>query len=130
LIAVAPEGVGEFGEKCHARGLAPNAASRRLRFPERAGVPAVGVAKNAMAGTLSEPAGEPWLKVLKLKGRHVGFEVALAGRAYVSAGHLVTQQKALELYLKFRGSHRLPEPLFEAHRRAEELKKQQSFMLN
>jgi deoxyribonuclease V len=88
--------------------------------------PSVGCAKSVLVGTYAEPAHERGSESPLLKGgRQVG--VALRTRAgvapvFVSIGHRINLQAAIELVLACAPKYRLPEPVRHAHRLSNELR--------
>ena len=82
------------------------------------GIPTIGVAKKLLCGEVE--ASKPLAPIL-LEGETVGMALSLEGRKpiYVSVGHLVSLEDAVEIVLKcVRRPYRLPEPLRLAHRLA------------
>jgi deoxyribonuclease V len=84
------------------------------------GLPAIGCAKSRLVGEYEEPGPEKgaWSKLV-YGGRPVGAVVrtrAGVKPVFVSPGHRVSLEEAVELALAAAGRYRLPEPLRRAHR--------------
>lgn len=83
------------------------------------GVPAIGVAKSPLVGKGVMPGKERAERAdIVVRGRVLG--VVLRTRAnvkplYISVGHLITLQEAIDLTLKLAPRYRLPEPTRRAH---------------
>jgi deoxyribonuclease V len=84
------------------------------------GIPVIGVAKSLIEG---EQQGDDII----LNGKKVGTVVKLKEKSapiYISPGNLITIKTAVELAKKFSTYHKLPEPLYQAHRYANRIMKE------
>ncbi|KXB00266.1 hypothetical protein AKJ47_00435 [candidate division MSBL1 archaeon SCGC-AAA261G05] len=100
-----------------------------LAHPRRAGLashlgaiidkPTLGVAKNILCGEAKEPEPEKGsYTLLKDKGETIGAAVRTRANVkpvYVSIGHKVSLEKAIEIALKTAPKYKLPEPIRAAH---------------
>jgi deoxyribonuclease V len=74
--------------------------------------PTIGVAKNPLNLEGMERHGG----TIYVRGRRVGFVIGEPrDKLYVSVGHRITLEQAVEVVAKCSKGHRLPEPLFLAH---------------
>jgi len=78
------------------------------------GIPSIGVAKSRLCGKHSElPLEKGAITKLADKGENIGYVLRSKDKCnelYISAGHRVSQDTALNLTLKCLGKYRLPEP--------------------
>lgn len=109
-----------------------------LAHPRRAGLashlgviidkPTLGVAKNILCGEAKEPAPEKGsYTLLKDKGKTIGAAVRTRSNVkpvYVSIGHKISLEKAIEITLKTAPKYKLPEPIRAAHNLATEAMKE------
>ncbi|MGI6367890.1 MAG: deoxyribonuclease V [Anaerolineae bacterium] len=84
------------------------------------GVPAIGCAKSRLLGSYQEPEQErgawtPWLDGEEIIGAVVRTRTAVSP-VFVSAGHLINLQQAIQYVFKTCTRYRLPEPVRQAHR--------------
>ncbi|RMG29080.1 MAG: endonuclease V, partial [Bacteroidetes bacterium] len=91
------------------------------------GIPTMGVAKRSLlkeTGMPPEKAGSalPLIRAGKLVGHVVRTQTGIRP-LYVSAGHLISQQQALQLALQLRGRYRIIEPLRRADQAARQYAK-------
>ncbi|MFC3711512.1 endonuclease V [Sphingoaurantiacus capsulatus] len=91
-------------------------------------VPAIGVGKSVLVGTPAAPLGpDPGDRVpMVWKGRTVGMALRTRPRAnplYISAGHRISLESAVEHVLAATRGYRLPEPTRRAHDAAGELRR-------
>ena len=91
------------------------------------GIPTVGCAKSRLVGEYEEPAPErgSWT-YLSLDGTKVGAVVRTRGNVkpvFVSPGHLMDIDSAVEIVLKCASGFRIPEPLRTADRISKEMKR-------
>ncbi len=100
----------------------------RLGFASHLGLmidkPTIGVAKSILCGEVEDMTGEGWAPLVD-RGEIVGAAVATkVGRrpVYVSIGHKVSLKRAIEIVKHCTRTHRIPEPIFTAHRIANEEK--------
>lgn len=89
-------------------------------------LPSIGVAKKLLVGEYKEPKRKNDARPLFIGEEQVGW-VLKSGKSFspifISPGHLVSLKSALELTLKFLKGHKLPEPLFQAHIYANEVRR-------
>lgn len=92
----------------------------RLGFASHLGLvinkPTIGVAKSLLCGKVGNFNREGWAPIVD-KGEVVGAVVARHGKKpiYVSIGHMVSLERAIEIVEHCIRSHKLPEPLQMAH---------------
>lgn len=91
-------------------------------------VPTIGVAKTLLVGNIPEPPGpEPGDRApLVWRGKTIGMAVRTKRRAnpvYVSVGHRISLETAVEWVLRTRSGYRLPEPTRQAHLAANALRR-------
>lgn len=88
--------------------------------------PSIGVAKTVLVGTYQEPALERGFNTSLLKdGREIGGVVRTRKRVkpvFVSAGHKIDLETAVDFVLKCSTRYRLPEPVRYAHMEANQLR--------
>lgn len=101
----------------------------RLGFASHLGLiidkPTVGVAKSILCGKAENMTSEGWAPLID-RGEIVGAAVVTkAGRKplYVSVGHKVSLERAIEIIKHCIRTHRIPEPNLTAHKTANEEKK-------
>lgn len=102
----------------------------RLGFASHLGLvldaPTIGVAKSLLCGEVKENGEEGVWKPVIHEGEVVGgavFSKPEAKPIYVSIGHKVSLETAIKIVLHCARSHRIPEPLREAHLTGQELKR-------
>ncbi len=102
----------------------------RLGFASHLGLvmdkPTIGVAKSILCGKVEEMTDEGWAPLID-NGEIVGAAVVTkAGRKplYVSVGHKVSLERAVEIVKHCIRTHRIPEPILTAHKIANEEKTQ------
>jgi len=86
--------------------------------------PTIGVAKSILCGKAENMTSEGWAHLID-RGEIVGATVVTkAGRKplYVSVGHKVSLEKTIEIVKHCTRTHRIPEPILTAHRKANEEK--------
>lgn len=84
--------------------------------------PTIGVAKNLLAGKIID-------KAIYINKEMRGYEFKtrkVSKPIYISPGHKVSLESSLEIVKNCLGEHKLPEPLYLAHRYANEVKKRES----
>ncbi|MCW4019803.1 MAG: deoxyribonuclease V [Candidatus Bathyarchaeota archaeon] len=98
----------------------------RLGFASHLGVvldaPTVGVAKDILCGEVKDEVREGWKPIIH-KGEMVGGAVFTRPNVkpvYVSVGHKVSLETAINVVLHCSRNYRIPEPVREAHMAAEE----------
>lgn len=87
--------------------------------------PTIGVAKSLLCGEVGEFSEEGWAPLTD-KGEVIGAAVVtVSGKkpVYVSVGHKISLDKAINIVRHFSHRNRVPEPIREAHRIANEEKK-------
>ena len=92
--------------------------------------PTIGVAKSLLCGEVKQNAERGWAPVTN-KGKVVGAEVVTrqgVKPVYVSVGHRVSLERAVEVVLECTGKYRLPEPIRRAHMLANEEKMRLQFI--
>ncbi len=101
----------------------------RLGFASHLGLiidkPTIGVAKSILCGKAEKATSEGWAPLMD-RGEIVGAVVETkAGRkpVYVSVGHKVSLERAIEVVKHCVRTHRIPEPILTAHKIANEEKK-------
>ncbi len=101
----------------------------RLGFATHLGLvmdrPAIGVAKSLLCGEVEPVGGHGW-SPLKDRGEIVGAKVvARPGTKpiYVSVGHRISLERAIEIVRKCTRTYRIPEPIRRAHILANEEKR-------
>ncbi len=101
----------------------------RLGFASHLGLiigkPTIGVAKNILCGKAERKITEGWAPMVD-RGEVVGAAVVTKrGQKplYVSIGHKVSLEKAIEVVKRCMNTHRIPEPIFLAHEMANEEKR-------
>jgi len=79
------------------------------------GKPTVGVARRLLVGTLADPGSEE--THVTLNGKVIGARLLspTGGPMYVSVGHMISLEAAVELVMDYTLEGRLPEPLRLAH---------------
>lgn len=81
-------------------------------------IPAIGCAKSRLVGNYTEPGNKKrQYSVLKYKGKKVGAVLRTRDNVkpvFVSAGHLIDLNGAIEIVLKCTTNYRIPEPLRQA----------------
>lgn len=90
-----------------------------------AGVPTIGVAKSLLCGEAEPIGGRRWAPILE-GGEVIGAVVVTrpgVKPVYVSVGHRVSLERAVEITLRCTRGFRLPEPTRRAHALAEEEKR-------
>ena len=100
----------------------------RLGFASHLGLiidkPTIGVAKSILCGEAEKMTDEGWAPLID-RGEVVGAAVmSKAGRKplYVSVGHKVSLERAIEIVKHCIRTHRIPEPILTAHKIANEEK--------
>lgn len=100
----------------------------RLGFASHLGLivdkPTIGVAKSILCGEAEKMTDEGWAPLID-RGEVVGAAVmSKAGRKplYVSVGHKVSLERAIEIVKHCIRTHRIPEPILTAHKMANEEK--------
>lgn len=86
-------------------------------------MPTVGVARGLLCGEVEDPGTD---SPVVYQGRVVGYRLLPGARKkplYVSPGHLVSLRSSLRIVKDCMREHILPEPLYQAHRAAEEAKR-------
>lgn len=89
-------------------------------------VPAIGVAKNFLAGEFESPEEVGESTNLELEGEVVGKVLKSkegCNPIFVSPGHRISVETSLEIVKKFLKDHKLPEPIYQADRYANSVKK-------
>jgi len=101
---------------------------RRIGFASHVGLlldtPTIGVAKKLLLGAVG--IFKDGVAEVTLNGELLGFAVYTKEHAkpvYVSPGHKVSFETALECFKKALKGHKLPEPLHLAHKNANKVKK-------
>jgi len=101
----------------------------RLGFASHLGllldIPTIGVAKSLLCGQLEPPNREGWMPIVD-KGEVIGAAIKKNEQTkpvYVSIGHKVSLERALEIVKHCTKSARIPEPIRNAHALATEEKK-------
>jgi deoxyribonuclease V len=101
----------------------------RLGFASHLGLvldaPTIGVAKNLLCGEVRNEGKKRWKPVVH-EGKVVGAAVFTKPGAkpiYVSIGHKVSLETAIDIVLHCVKNYRIPEPLREAHLTAERMKR-------
>ncbi|HIE14873.1 TPA: endonuclease V, partial [Candidatus Bathyarchaeota archaeon] len=82
--------------------------------------PTIGVAKKILCGEVHKRLGANW-NPLVLDGEIIGAEVYTkegSKPVYVSIGHMVSLDTAIRIVLQCSMDHRIPKPILEAHRAA------------
>ena len=96
---------------------------RRIGIACHAGLflerPTIGCAKSVLVGKYDEPAGErgAWMPMID-KGETIGAALRTKSKVapvYVSPGHRIDLQSAIDLALRCDGGYRVPEPTRRAH---------------
>jgi len=102
---------------------------RRLGFASHLGLVidavTIGVAKSLLCGKIGDNEVDNWKPIVH-EGETVGAAVytkPCVKPVYVSVGHKVSLETAIEIVKHCTGKHRIPEPIREAHKAAEERKK-------
>lgn len=102
---------------------------RRSGFASHLGLaldkPTIGVAKSLLCGEVGRFNDEGWAPITD-KGEIIGATVATLSHrkpVYVSVGHKVSLNRAIAIVRHFACGKRIPEPILEAHRIADEEKK-------
>ena len=102
---------------------------RRLGFASHLGLaldkPTIGVAKSILCGEVVEASQDRW--------KHLVYEEKVVGAAvhtrpnvkpvYVSVGHKVSLESAINIVLHCAPKYRIPEPIGQAHKAAQETKR-------
>jgi len=102
---------------------------RRLGFASHLGlaldIPVIGVAKSILCGKVQENGNERWKPIIHEEETVGGavFTKPSVKPVYVSIGHKVSLETAIEIVLHCTRGHRIPEPLREAHITAEKEKR-------
>ena len=81
------------------------------------GVPTIGVAKNRLCGEIELPRKEVWTHLVD-KGDTIGAVVTTkegSKPVYVSVGHKVSLERAVEVVAQCTRDYRIPEPIRKAH---------------
>jgi len=93
----------------------------RLGFASHLGIilgkPSVGVAKSPLTGQVREFGGEGWAPIIDAE-ETVGVTLLTKNNAmplYVSIGHMVSLEKAIEIVRHCTLNNRIPQPIFHAH---------------
>ncbi|NIR15483.1 MAG: endonuclease V [Desulfobacterales bacterium] len=101
----------------------------RLGFAAHLGLfldkPTIGVAKNPLCGEPQPLKEGRWTTIID-KGETIGAKVVTRqGRkpVYVSIGHKVSLETAIDIVMEYTGAHRIPEPIRRAHLVASEERK-------
>ena len=101
----------------------------RLGFASHLGVvfnvPTIGVAKTPLIGTI-QPSGKTNVAFIIDKGETIGATLSTKKgekHLYVSVGHMVSLERAIEIVKHCLSDSRLPEPLHQAHAIATEEKR-------
>ena len=101
----------------------------RLGFATHLGLvidkPTIGVAKDPLCGKAESVTGQRWVPITD-RGEIVGAQLSTMARrrpVYVSVGHKISLQRAINIVARCAVSHRLPAPTWQAHILATEEKK-------
>jgi deoxyribonuclease V len=90
-------------------------------------IPSVGCAKSRLWGRHEDVGGERGCAVPLVDGeKKIGYVLRTRKNVkpvYVSPGHLLGFDEAVSLVLRATNGYRLPEPIREAHRRVNELRR-------
>jgi len=102
----------------------------RLGFASHLGLvidkPTIGVAKSLLCGEVEAFKKEGWAPITD-KGEIVGAAIARNGKPiYVSIGHMVSLERAIDIVMHCSLRHRTPEPIRLAHAKANLEKKKQT----
>jgi deoxyribonuclease V len=92
--------------------------------------PTIGVAKSLLWGKVEQVRKHGRVAPLTAKGRVVGAEVVSklgTKPVYVSVGHKVSLERAIEIVFECSGKYRIPEPIRRAHMIANEEKRRLLF---
>jgi len=105
---------------CDAQGLMhPRLFGLACHVGIATGIPAIGCAKTRLVGDYEEPRREKGSRaVVTVEGKRAGYVLRSRKNAkplYVSPGHLVSPERAVEIVLDLLGGMRIPEPLRQAH---------------
>lgn len=104
----------------------PRKAGLACYIGVKMGLPTIGIAKKVLVGKYKEPESEKEAAPLSINGEQAGW-VLKPGKSFspifVSPGHLVSLESSLKLTLKFLKTHKLPEPLFQAHKYVNEVRR-------
>lgn len=87
--------------------------------------PTIGVAKNPLCGKAESAADQEWVPIMD-KGKIIGAKLFTKARkepVYVSIGHKVSLQRAINIITHCTRVHRIPEPTWKAHTIANEEKR-------
>jgi len=102
---------------------------RRIGFASHLGLVidavTIGVAKSLLCGEIGDKEVDNWKPIVH-EGETVGAAVYTRPRVkpvYVSIGHKVSLEKAIEIVKHCTGKYRIPEPIREAHKAAVERKR-------
>lgn len=100
----------------------------RLGFASHLGLimdkPTIGVAKSILCGKAESMTSEGWTRLID-RGETVGAVIVTkVGRkpVYISVGHKVSLERAIEIVKHCTVSHRIPDPILTAHKIANEEK--------
>lgn len=88
-------------------------------------IPTIGVAKNRLCGEVQSPRKEVWPHLVD-KGVTIGAVVTMkegSKPVYISVGHKVSLERAVEVVTQCTCNHRIPEPTRKAHTVATEGKR-------
>jgi deoxyribonuclease V len=105
---------------------------RRLGFASHLGLvldaATIGVAKSLLCGNVGDKEVDKWKPIIH-EGVTVGAAVCTklgVKPVYVSIGHKISLETAIEIVKRCTGKYRIPEPLREAHKAAVERKTQEA----
>ncbi|MFW5953561.1 MAG: endonuclease V [Candidatus Natronoplasma sp.] len=107
--------------------LHPDGVGLASHFGVESGIPTIGVAKSKLCGSLNEKVDQNnRVSKVKEKGKLIGHAVLEGDRAknpiYVSPGHLVSHNQAVDVVRKY-CKYKIPEPIRKAHREAKKRRK-------
>ncbi|MHA1407070.1 MAG: endonuclease V [Candidatus Heimdallarchaeaceae archaeon] len=104
----------------------PYYAGSATVFSMTTGIPTIGVAKKPLRTFTYEPTQKPQVDIIYVKGRKVGFRYKTNPRwnpIYISPGNKISLSSALSIVDSLLDTkHKLPNPLYLAHKAAEESK--------
>lgn len=88
-------------------------------------IPTIGIAKNKLVGSFGEPKFIGEFRDLKLNNESVGKVLKSKDNCnpiFISPGHKVSLESSLRIARKYLENHKLPEPLYKAHRYVNKIK--------
>lgn len=91
--------------------------------------PTIGITKGLLCGEVKREVGADEFSQITFEGSNVGYAYRpkeTVNPIYISPGNLITTAQALFYTKKFIKKHKLPEPLYQAHKRAVEFRKNES----